>query len=254
MEGVCSQIGVPLRFKDELFGLLSLGLDNLETMVPDYLDIVGEVGSSLAIALYQARLFETARRDAEARATLLHEMNHRVKNNLSAILGLLYTEQRVARPESQADYRSLLRDLINRVRGLATVHSLLSDAEWGPVLLSELVTHISHSVLSLMLPHQMVGVAVTPSLVRVSPRQANSMALIINELVTNSAKYALPGQARPILNIRIALTGETVSLEFRDNGSGYPEDVLALVRQGVGLYLIQRLTEGDLHGAMTLQQ
>jgi two-component sensor histidine kinase len=252
MKGVCSQIGVPLRFKDELFGLLSLGLDNLETLVPDYLDIVGEVGSSLAIALYQARLFETARRDAEARATLLHEMNHRVKNNLSAILGLLYTEQRVARPESQADYRSLLRDLINRVRGLATVHSLLSDAEWGPVLLSELVTHIAHSVLSLMLPHQMVGVAVTPSLVRVSPRQANSMALIINELVTNSAKYALPGQARPILTIRIALTGETVSLEFRDNGSGYPEDVLALVRQGVGLYLIQRLTEGDLHGAMTL--
>ena len=253
MKGACSQIGVPLRFKDELFGLLSLGLDSLETLVPDYLDIVGEVGSSLAIALYQARLFETVRRDAEARATLLHEMNHRVKNNLSAILGLLYTEQRVARPERQADYRSLLRDLINRVRGLATVHSLLSDAEWGPVLLSELVTHIAHSVLSLMLPHQMVGVEVTPSAVRVSPRQANSMALIINELVTNSAKYALPSQIRPTLIIRIAITGETVSLEFRDNGSGYPEDVLALVRQGVGLYLIQRLTEGDLHGTVTLR-
>ena len=138
-EGIHSQIIAPLRFKDELFGLLTLGVKQPETLVPDYLDIVAEVASSLAIALYQSRLFDTARREAEAKATLLQEMNHRVKNNLSAILGLLYTEQRLGRPDGHVDHRSLLRDLINRVRGLATVHSLLSDAEWGPVPLSVLV-------------------------------------------------------------------------------------------------------------------
>ena len=104
-----------------------------------------------------------------------------------------------------------------------------------------------------MLPQEMVAVEVTPAAVLVSPRQANSLALIVNELVTNSVKYALPGQSRPALSIAIALADDTVSLEFRDNGAGYPEDVLALVRHGVGLYLIRRLTEADLRGSMTLR-
>jgi len=57
---------------------------------------------------------------------LLHKVNHRVKNNLSTIVGLLYAERRRARAEDQFAYQSITENLINRVQGLAIVHGLLS--------------------------------------------------------------------------------------------------------------------------------
>jgi two-component sensor histidine kinase len=99
-----------------------------------------------------------------------------------------------------------------------------------------------------------ICVDVTPSPVRVTPQQVNSLALVINELATNAVKYALPERRRAHISVRIALGDEddAVLFEFRDDGPGYPAEVLQLERHNVGLYLTQIVVRDDLEGELAL--
>src|SRR5512139_3742624 len=54
-----------------------------------------------------ARLLEQARRDAQTKTTLLHEVNHRVKNNLASIIGLIRAQERFEKKKGFAEFRSV---------------------------------------------------------------------------------------------------------------------------------------------------
>jgi len=200
------------------------------------------------------RLYEQAQRDAQTKATLLDEVNHRVKNNLLAIVGLLYTEQRYAEMTDQAAYRAITQNLINRVGGLTMVHSLLAASDWAPLPLSDLAGQVIRSSLQILPRHKGVSVDVTPSPVRVTPDQAHSLALVINELATNTVKHALEERDTAHIAVRIALEDEddTVRFEYRDDGPGYAEDVLRLERYSVGFDLIQNMVRKGLRGGLSL--
>jgi two-component sensor histidine kinase len=134
------------------------------------------------------------------------------------------------------------------------VHSLLSASEWAPLSLANLAGQVIHSSLRSIPTDTMVTVEVRPSPVQVMPRQANNLALIINELVTNSVKYAFAGQTygQIWVNVTTNAHNNSVILEFRDNGPGYPPEVLQRERHNVGVYLIQMLVRQDLNGELTL--
>ncbi|MCG8349422.1 MAG: PAS domain S-box protein, partial [Chloroflexales bacterium] len=225
--GVRIHVAVPLFFQNQLVGSLNLGLETLDTLTEDNTAIVREVASSLAIAIRQSHLYEQTRRDAETKATLLHEVNHRVKNNLSAIIGLLYAEQRRSGMERQPLYQAIINELVSRVQSLAAVHSLLSATAWHSIKLSELAHQIIHLAVR-VIPHNIpVVIDVSDSSITVSPDQAHNLALVINELATNTVKYALPDQHGSVrIFVRITLVDQEIRLEFRDNGIGYPREVL----------------------------
>jgi two-component sensor histidine kinase len=94
-------------------------------------------------------------------------------------------------------------------------------------------------------------VDVSPSTARVAAKQANSLALILNELTTNAAKYAASEDRTAHIGVRIVSDGDTL-IEFRDDGPGFPDDVLRLERHNVGLYLVKLLVRDDLRGDCTL--
>jgi two-component sensor histidine kinase len=197
-------------------------------------------------------LYEQTRRDAETRAVLLQEVNHRTKNNLAAIIGLLHLEQRHMNDEARTIYQTIMQDLISRVHGLATVHRLLSAADWSPILLSELVTKVVHSALQALPLDKSVSVEVQPTSIQVAPKLTNSLALLINELTTNTIKYAWPATESGRIIVHMENIGNEILLEFRDDGPGYPEEVLRLEQYNVGWELIQTLVQQGLQGQVTL--
>jgi two-component system, sensor histidine kinase PdtaS len=199
------------------------------------------------------RLYEQTRQDAETKTELLREINHRVKNNLISILGLiraeqLYTPNREDRPV----VKDALAHLNQRVQGLIEVHQMLSETQWRPMRLSELAGRIINAVANSLGPSKQIAVAVTPSPALVSPRLANSVALTLNELATNTLKYGAAGRMMTRVTVRIDAEGEFIRLEYRDDGPGFPADILNHQRQGVGLVLLQQLTTGAFRGSMTL--
>ena len=242
----------------QLVGLLSLDRP-LNGCRPDQetWQVLSIFAGQAAVAIENARLYEQLKRDAATKAVLLNEINHRVKNNLAAIVGLLYTEQRHLDTGQPTTYRQAMTGLISRIQGLATVHRLLSAAEWSPLLLSELADHIIRAALLALPPDKQVTVEINPSPVRVTSKQANSLALIINELATNTVKYGTAGDQATHIRVAISQADESENLfEFRDDGPGYPDKILEPADTGsttnVGLYLVRTLVLTDLRGRVDL--
>ena len=246
-------VSVPLLGQDALVGTLNMASETPDFFQPEHIEILEEVAASLAVALQHARLLEQTRQDAETKALLLHEVNHRVKNNLEAIIGLLYVERRHAPPEVQAAFQPLVDDLSQRVMSLAKVHHMLSAAEWQPLALSELAEQLIHTVVRNSLHDARVIVDVTPSPVRVSPAQAHHLALVISELTTNTLKHAVAGRDTVRVTVRIIQDHDTITLIYCNDGPGYPEDVLRLARHNAGLDIIKKIVRKNLMGELVLR-
>ena len=159
---------------------------------------------------------------------LLSEVHHRVKNNLTAFISLLSLEGSYVDTE---EGKSLRKDLQNRARSMALIHeTLYKTGKFSTVdmevYLSNLVRQIADSYAGVMTVRTQVGAhGVTLDLSR-----ATTAGLIINELVTNSFKYAFPkgfdclaarGEPCTIRVLFIPADG-TYRLTVSDNGCGLP--------------------------------
>jgi PAS domain S-box-containing protein len=243
---------VPLQSKLTVIGVLEVVDTTADRFSQTDLTLVESLAATATIAIENARLYEQTRGDAKISAVLLEEVNHRVKNNLAAIIGLLHLEQRHIEAESQTIDQTVMQDLINRIHGLATAHRLLSTANWSPILLSELTTKVIHSALQALPLDKYVSVKVSPSSIQIAPKLANTLALVITELTTNTVKYAWPEAETGHIAVRLDTKDDDVLLEFRDDGPGFPEEVLRLERHSVGWELIQTLVRHGLRGEITL--
>ncbi|OQY17989.1 MAG: hypothetical protein B6I35_13715 [Anaerolineaceae bacterium 4572_32.2] len=248
-----SILTIPLLVKDGVIGVLQMADTKADRFSATDLALLEPLGASAAIAIENAQLYEQMRQDAETKSVLLREVNHRVKNNLTGIMGLLYTARNRVMVEDQATYRSTMDDLINRVRGLSTAHDLLSASGWAPLRLSDLAARVINVSLE-ALPHDKhVSVNVLSSSARVTPDQAYNLALVLGELTTNTAKHTLAERDTAQITFQITLNDrDGIVCEFRDDGPGYPKDILRLEHSNVGFDLIQNIVRKGLRGELTL--
>ena len=250
--GLRAILTVPLRVKGEVIGVIQVLDEALGRFEEEHVTLLEALAATAAIAIDNARLYERARQDSEVKSALLEEVNHRVKNNLSAIIGLMYHE-RERRSRHRRSYLAVMDDLTSRVLSLATVHDLLSASEWAPLLLSELAAQVTRSALQAVPTRANVTADITPSPVRVTADQARHLALVINELATNAAKYALGERNQARFVVTISRDGDAVLCDFRDDGPGYPDAVLQRGQYGVGLRLVESLVRNSLRGALALR-
>jgi two-component sensor histidine kinase len=146
---------------------------------------------------------------------LLKEVNHRVKNNLHMIISLL---------ESQAMYleNDALRAMEtskHRIFSMSLIHQKLYQLDDVKtidmsVYLPELVSYLHDSFDAGKYIH--FSLEVDP--VQLSVSQAIPLALVLNEAITNSIKYAFPGNRRGEISIKMRQTGENIELVIMDNG------------------------------------
>ncbi len=206
-------------------------------------------------------LFEQTRQDAQIRASLLDEVNHRVKNNLLNILGLMQMGQAKAGGRTP-DPAQALASLRSRIEGMMAVHDLLTRAHWQPLPLGDLARQILAGAISSSSRQEPVELRLEfnpPEGIReeIIPRQAAALALILNELATNSQKHALAGWPRGILQVGVVVAPpesglKLIEIDFLDNGPGWPDDVLAEEREGTGLRLIRGTLRSLPQGRLAL--
>ena len=250
--GLRSIASIPLRTKEGVIGALQVVDTEVERFGAADLTLLEPLGATAAIAIENARLYEQAQEDARTQAVLLREVNHRVKNNLAAIVGLLYAERRHAMAENRPVYQSVLENLTGRVQGLAKVHSLLSASGWTPLVLSDLASHIIHSSLQMIRRGKDISLDISPSSVRVTPEQAHNLALVINELVANTVRHTLAERDRVQITVRITCDDDTVTFEFRHDGPGFAEELLRLQQDSVGFHLTRNIVRQTLRGEIAL--
>lgn len=201
-----------------------------------------------ALAQENAELLAQSRRDAESTSILLHEVNHRVKNNMMAVIGLLYAQRRFIAPDLRADFQVAMTDLAGRVETLAMVHGMLSASKWGPLPLSRLFSEICQAA-SKLVPY---GKGMTFSFVgqdvRFPAQSINSLALLLFELATNSTKHGLRTQDAIHVELSGRCNDEGFWMRYRDNGPGFPESVIQGNQGNLGIYLVKTMARHDLRG------
>ena len=174
--------------------------------------------------------------------TLLAEIQHRVKNNLAIITGLLNLQAEKAPCEVS---KQLMVESKNRVMSIAMVHQRLYKKDNLSKIdlklyLSELVREVVKSY-----PINTGQVEVQEELERVELEitKAVPIGLIVNEALTNSLKHAFTKiDKTPIVKIKMQLIYDRVQISILDNGNGFP-DISTRHDTALGLSLIESLSD-----------
>mgnify|MGYP000359595642 CR=1 FL=1 len=249
-----SELCLPLRVGAHVIGVL-----NLEAKAPNAFDAHTEelmvvFANQLAIAIENARLYEQTKRDAEVKAALLRELSHRVKNNLAAITSLLY----LALDEPPDTREQILSETLGRVQSMALAHALLARSGDARVSLVDLGRQVlNDTVRNLARPGAPIQVIVDGDLVQVGARQTTTLALVLNELATNSLRHGFENTGAgelPILRFTVVGLAREIECYMEDNGSGLPGEFAVDTNAGLGLNLVRTLVEKDLHGRFHLER
>ena len=174
------------------------------------------------------RLVEAERRAraAEARsAALLADMNHRFKNSLQAVGGLLHAE---GRRVEDAAARAALEDAAGRLRVLGRLHDRLHLLGEGvsardTVEMRGFLDGLCSDLRATLAEGRPVAVRACADPISLSAAQAVPVGLIVNEAVTNALKHAFPGERPGSVTVRLRRQGERgLRLEIADDGVGLP--------------------------------
>lgn len=251
--GIRSWLGVPMLIGNRLIGMIALDRSEPSFYTQEHAQLAEVFAAQAAVAIENARLYEEAQQQAEMMSVLLNEVNHRVKNNLTGIIGLLYLARNRAKVTDQDSYQVTMDELIGRARGLASVHTMLSESEWRPLQLTQMAYEIIHAALRAQPYGKQISVEIPPTDIWVTADQAHNLALVINELATNTLKYAVADRNSVQIVFQTELNDRMIRCEFRDNGPGYPADVLELKHHSIGFDLIRNIVQSNLRGNFFLR-
>ncbi|MEW6257366.1 MAG: HWE histidine kinase domain-containing protein [Pseudomonadota bacterium] len=177
------------------------------------------------------------RQQASARQELLiAELNHRVRNILGLIRGLIRQSQ-----PSEPAVRDFVKVVDGRIHALARAHNQITEDHWGPAPLQALIDAEAAAFIEEQDRVQSAGEPIM-----LNPQAYSTMALVVHELVTNSTKYgSLSG---PSGQVRLTWSRNArgdLDIAWRETG-GPP--VSKPSRQGFGTTIIERSVPYDLGG------
>ncbi|HEV7265606.1 MAG TPA: histidine kinase dimerization/phosphoacceptor domain -containing protein [Falsiroseomonas sp.] len=181
---------------------------------------------------------EERRAHVENRDVLTQELYHRLHNNLQLVIGLMaFTARAVADP----DARAKIEDLSRRVRSLALLQEqLYRGQDWHRVDFKAFLAKLVDDLVAL--DPRPIAVSTRLEDVELRVDQAVPLALIANELVTNSLRHAFAGRTEGGLAISLRLRDEGgLLLEVADDGVGHGDPLPEEVSPGHGMGLVRRL-------------
>ena len=193
---------------------------------------------------------EHIRNSLREKEVLLQEVHHRVKNNLQVISSLLNLQSKYVEDEKALE---LFKESENRVRSMSLIHEKLYQSkhlsrvnfdEYINALISDLIVTYGVNL-------KKISVKVNVENVFLSIGKAIPCGLIINELISNSLKYAFPDARRGEIAVELRSCGEHNLLIVRDDGVGLPPGTNPAESETLGLKLVNGLTR-QLAGQITL--
>ncbi|PSB14491.1 hypothetical protein C7B61_04360 [filamentous cyanobacterium CCP1] len=202
-----------------------------------------------AVDVTDRKLIQQLQFALKEKEVLLKEVHHRVKNNLQIIYSLLRLQQRRLKDEKAID---TLLDSQNRIKAIALIHEKLYRSEnLSDVDLPHYITHIATGLFGVYrVNSEWVRLETQIEPIPLDIDTAILCGLIVNELVSNSLKYAFPADQTGKICIKIYLKNdELVQLHVNDNGVGFPTDFDPADSNSLGLKLVMDLVE-QLEGTL----
>ena len=242
-EGLTSLACVPLKVRERIIGVMNCYTERQHDFTEDEISVLSTLGNQVAVAMENAKLM--------VKGALLQEMHHRVKNNLQTIASLLRLQAHYAADRSPVD---VLNESISRVLAVAAVHDLLSRENLDTISVRKIADSIvTATQQSFTLPNKKIDMRVEGPDLLLSSNQANSVALVLNEMVQNAVEHGFEKTDEGSILVRLTELPEHWLLEVRNTGDPLPPNFDPLKNRDLGLQIIESLTRGDLSGEFTLR-
>jgi PAS domain S-box-containing protein len=192
---------------------------------------------------------ERIRASLKEKEVLLKEIHHRVKNNLQVISSLMNLQANQLRDKEIVE---AFRDSQSRVKAMSLVHErLYQSSDLAQIDFAGYVRDVTNHLLrSYQNGRHPVRLKVDVEPVSLNIDTAIPCALIINELVSNSLKYAFPNGRPGEIHVSMNHTDSNdLNLRISDNGIGFPETLFWRNTDSLGLQLVRNLTD-QLNGSI----
>ncbi|WP_411030930.1 sensor histidine kinase [Spongiimicrobium sp. 3-5] len=173
--------------------------------------------------------------------SLLKEIHHRVKNNLQMVSSLLSLQTKNTRSKAAIE---ALEEGKSRVKAMALIHQkLYQNDDLSVIEMQGYIESLVNSVQSVFKKGaNSINITIDSENVELDIDRAIPFGLILNELVSNSFKYAFPeDNDNGKIYIHLRKNGEHGFFEYTDNGIGLPEDTDERTNSSMGIRLMNRL-------------
>ncbi|MBV8848657.1 MAG: GAF domain-containing protein [Methylobacteriaceae bacterium] len=242
--GIHRAMNVILQGEGTPFGVLEVDSRSEGEFSEQDITFLQGAANLLGMAIERQRMERDLRGALDRQQMLMREVNHRVNNSLQIVGSMLHLQGRRA---DSTDVQLQLQQASNRVTAIARAHNRLYRTDEFTRLdlgayLSDLCADFCEAT-----PGCEIYVA-APEHVVLSTDRAITVALLINELITNVAKYAYPeGMCRAWVNV--SRQGRTITLSVRDEGIGLPPGMDESMSRGLGMRLVNAFTR-QLNGSV----
>ena len=190
----------------------------------------------------------TSHREAEAlrialaeRDTLLAEVHHRVKNNLQVITSMLEMQSRHA---GDARSHSALEEACNRVASIAGIHEILYQSKsYSNVNLLAYAQQLVPHLVTFYGAQTLIAARIEGNIATLELERAVPFGLLLNELVSNACKHAFKEGASGQIVVQVEEADGDICLDVMDDGVGLPMGFTRRTSIGLGLQIVDTLTE-----------
>lgn len=186
------------------------------------------------------------------RVALIHEVHHRVKNNLQTIISLIGLEAVHTKDEK---VKAFAKTITSHVRSMNITYDLLSHTGSENVGLKVLISRITDVLLenNCLKETCSISTRVDGDDVILTETTASTVALIVNELVQNSLKYAFKDRKQGQIRLKIEKGASYSWITVQDDGCGFDNKKISRANSGLGLRLISSLVQSSLKGELFIE-
>ena len=225
----------------------------IELFINPIFDIEGQVTEISLVAhdITEKKLSEKEIVESlKEKEVLLKEIHHRVKNNLQVISSILNLQSSFVKDEKTLE---ILDESRNRIRSMAIIHeNLYRTTNFSSIDFTAYLQNLCINLISSY--HVYSGVVEFKDEMEnidLVLDQAIPCGLLVNELITNSIKYAFPSKQAGIITVGLEEKDGKIYLRIEDNGIGLPKDFDMMKTDTLGLQLVSTLVE-QLDGEITV--
>ncbi|MES2590470.1 MAG: histidine kinase dimerization/phosphoacceptor domain -containing protein [Bacteroidota bacterium] len=239
---ICSLMDIPIRIEGDIVGILCFEhthtVRNWNLQEQKFGLVIAQMISLAIETSEKKKAYSKLEIAYKEQKVLLQEVHHRVKNNLSIIASLLNLQATKANDEY---HQKLFFESRNRINSIAAVHELLYQSESYSNLnfkkyLQEILAILNKS---LNVGNKKIVLKTDLEDVHLEVSTAIPLALIVNEIVTNSYKHAFNEVINGIIEITLMERDTIVFLTIKDNGPGF--EIENISKNSIGLKIVNGL-------------
>ena len=215
----------------------------------------GDLLGTMSISRDITRIKETEeqlKKSVHEKEILLKEIHHRVKNNLQVISSILKLQSSYVKDPKIIE---LLKECRNRISSMAFIHATLyMTKDFTNINFSEYIGNLAGNLQqSYTSREKKILLKLDIPRLYLHIDDAIPCGLIINELLSNSFKYAFEKKKRGVIGIVVKVKKENIILAISDDGVGMPKSVDYKNTESLGLQLVISLVE-QLGGTIKLER